>query len=51
MYGGKFAFQNRLGIYWEKYASQNPLHSLIVGRKFMSVICSNKFLLKHALRT
>ena len=26
MYGGKFAFQNRLGLYWEKYASQNPLH-------------------------
>ena len=51
MYGGKFAFQNRLGyILGGKFTSQNRLGYLIVGRKFMSVNC-RKFLLKLPLRT
>ena len=49
--GGKFAFQNRLGLYLEgNLRLKIDWASLIVERKFMSVIC-RKFLLKLALRT
>ena len=46
IFGGKTAFQNRLGL----FASQNRLGQLIVGRKFISVICRT-VLLNLALRT
>ena len=54
-YKGKFAFQNRLSLNWEgnmhlKIHWVSLYISIIVGRKFISVICST-FLLKLALRT
>ena len=51
MYGGKFAFQNRLGLYLElNLRPKIDWASFTVGRKFLSVIF-RKFLLKLALRT
>ena len=46
IFGGKIAFQNRLGL----FVSQNRLGYLIVGRKFISVICRT-VLLNLTLRT
>ena len=47
----KFAFQNRLGLYWEEHLRLKvDWANCIVGGKFMSVICT-KVLLTLAMRT